>query len=97
MLARTVVQVLADAGLLAVGDLEDFFFEQPLLGNVAHDSQQLVGSADGHFGLEFAGSAGKDILAGECLRLFGAARSEERRVGKECRYRWALCEWVKQN
>src|SRR5437764_14985880 len=36
----------------------------------------------------FAGVAGlRCALSNECLRL--QVRSEERRVGKECRYRWA--------
>ena len=72
MLAKSIVQILADPGLLPIRDFEDFFFEQPLFGNVAHHREQFIGPADRYPRLEFSRAIWENVLAGEGLGFFGA-------------------------
>src|ERR1039457_5199098 len=69
------------------------------LSTVIHSFETGVGATLGHIavivalgtmlGKMMAESGGADQIAHTLIRLFGEKRSEERRVGKECRSRWS--------
>src|SRR2546421_748869 len=57
--------------------------DDPLSNHTSRMSVSLVNSLPPHLHVKFSGNSSR------ASRLYHASRSEERRVGKECRSRWS--------
>ena len=84
--------------LIRVVTIAPGIFETPMMAGLPEEAQQSLGQQVPHpsrlgKATEYAALAAHIIdnamLNGETIRLDGAIRSEERRVGKECRSRWS--------
>ena len=68
MLSQAIMEILSDAGAFALTDLQDFFLQEPAVGDVARDGDHLVAAPDGETGLEIAESASDLQLAVKGMR-----------------------------